>query len=109
MLGVAELTAAEAVAAGAKGAEAVEGVLYDALVTRTPADEAVGAVEAALNIVDPTDGAALQALSPTPAGRGVWWTLGGERHPPLVVQSAEPPRDLLLQILQPSSQLEMAT
>ena len=109
VLGVADLAPAEAVALGARAAGAVEAVLYDALALRTSADDALRALGAALDALDETDRAAVEALAPSPGGAGVWWTLGGERHPPRVVPAGSPPRDLLMQILQSSSQLEMAT
>ena len=109
VLGLAGLTSAEATSLGAYGAAAIETLLYEALAMTTPADEAVRAVEAAAAGLDPTDLAAVRALSPSPAGRGAWWTLGGEHHPAKVVPAGDPPGDLLLQVLQSSSQLEMAT
>ena len=109
VLGVAGLTGAEATSLGAYGAAAIETVLYEALAMTTPADEALRAVEVAAGGLDPTDMGALRALSPSPAGRGVWWTLGGEHHAAKIVPAGDPPSDLLLQVLQSSSQLEMAT
>ena len=109
VLGVGDLATAEAVALGAAGAAAMEAVLYRALAEAAPADEVLRALQEAAEPREPTDRAAVEALSPALAGRGVWWTPGGERHPPQVIAAAEPPRDLLLRVLQSSSQLEMAT
>ncbi|HEX8570313.1 MAG TPA: type VI secretion system-associated protein TagF [Caulobacteraceae bacterium] len=108
VLGLADLNTAEAMALGVRGAEAVEAILYDALVSRTAADAAVETLRTGV-FVDPTDVEALDLLSPSPAADGVWWTLGGERHPPRVIPAAEPPPDLLLTVLECASQLEMAT
>ena len=109
VLGLADLTAAEATSLGPHGAAWIEAVLYQALAMTTPADAALQAVDSAASALDPTDMGAVRALSPSPAGPGVWWTLGGERHPAKIVPGGDPPSDLLLQVLQSSSQLEMAT
>jgi type VI secretion system protein ImpM len=109
VLGAADLSAAEALALGAPAAGALEGVLYEALAMRTKADDAVRAVGVALDAADETDRAAVGALAASPAAPGVWWTLGGERHPPQVVPAGPPPRDLLVQMLRSPSKLEMAT
>ena len=109
VLGVADLSPEQAAATGMRDAEVVEAVLYDALASRTPADDAVLSLAAAVGAPDPKMATAVEALAPAPGGPGVWWTLGGERHPPLVLAAGEPPADLLLRVLQPSSQLEMAS
>ena len=107
VLGLADLGAAEAMGLGVGGAGAVETVLYQALVSRTPADETLQAV--AQIGLDPADLAATETLAPSPSGPGVWWTLGGERHPPQLLEAGEPPHDLLLQVLRSPAALEMAT
>ena len=109
VLGIADLSREQAAATGMRDAEMVEAVLYDALASRTPADDAVLALAAAVGAPDSTITAAAEALAPAPGAPGVWWTLGGERHPPLVITAGDPPADLLLRVLQSSSQLEMAS
>jgi type VI secretion system protein ImpM len=108
VLGVADLSAEHASTLGVRDAELIEAVLYDALASRAAADDAVLALAGAV-APDPTLLTAAEALACAPRGPGVWWTLGGERHPPLVFTAGEPPADLLLRVLQSSSQLEMAS
>ena len=109
VLGVADLAPEHAAALGVRDAEVIEAVLYEALACRTPADDAMSALAGAAAAPDPTTLKAAEALATTPGSPGIWWTVGGERHPPLVVAAGDPPADLLLRVLQSSSQLEMAS